>query len=180
MNTYVALLRGINVSGQKKVRMTDLKNLFEKIGHSNVLTYIQSGNVIFNNKEQNSDLLEKQIEDAIFGTYGFQVHVIVKQNRALQSIVDQNPYTDKKDLEENKVYFIVLKKKPSIELVTALEAMHFDGEQFLITDLCVYLKCINGMGKAKCGTNFFEKKLEVNCTARNHRTMSKILSLASF
>ena len=66
MQTYISILRGINVSGQNKFQMSDLKALYENLKFKNVTTYIQSGNVIFKANKQRDEVLAKKIEDAIY------------------------------------------------------------------------------------------------------------------
>ena len=73
MTKFIALLRGINVSGQKQIKMSDLKTLFETTGFQDVETYIQSGNVIFSTKEKSSEKLEKKISSAIKFKFSFDV-----------------------------------------------------------------------------------------------------------
>lgn len=76
MKKFIALLRGINVSGQKQIKMSELKSLFEDTGFQNVETYIQSGNVIFSAKEKSPEKLEQKISSAIKTKFGFDVQVI--------------------------------------------------------------------------------------------------------
>jgi len=178
MQTYIALLRGINVGGRKKIRMADLKLLLEALGYENIITYIQSGNVVFKSNEANVHMLENQIEEAILKSYDFDVKVLVKNRLYLEKIVDQNPYTDSKDLGENKIYFVLLKEIPEIDLVSNLQNMKFENEQFIISNECIYLRCGLGAGKAKCTNNFIENKLKISATSRNYRTMQKLLELS--
>ena len=179
MQTYIALLRGINVGGQKKIRMADLKPLLEALGFENITTYIQSGNVVFNSEETNVEKLINQIEEAIFKSYNFEVQILIKKRMELERIVDQNPYTDSKDLEDNKIYFVLLKEIPDLDLVGNLQNVKFENEQFIIADTCVYLRCGLGAGKAKCNNNLIENKLKVVATSRNYRTMRKLLELST-
>ena len=93
MHTYISILRGINVSGQKKIIMTDLLKLYEDLGFIDVKTYIQSGNVVFNStKKVSNALLVKQIESKINEIYGFQVPVIIRTADDLEKIIASNPF----------------------------------------------------------------------------------------
>ena len=178
MITYIALLRGINVSGHKKIIMADLRVLLDALGYNNVITYIQSGNVIFKSNETNVAILQNQIHEAILESYNFEVEVLVKKRNDLEKIVDQNPYTDTKDLEENKIYFVLLKEIPEIELVRKLKNIEFENEQFIVSNECIYLRCGLGAGKAKCNNNFLESTLKISATSRNYRTVQKLLELS--
>lgn len=84
MKTYIALLRGINVGGQRKVPMAELRDLLNKNGFSDVKTYIQSGNVIFKTREKTSTQTENKIRKAIETYFGFEVSVMVRTRLQLQ------------------------------------------------------------------------------------------------
>ena len=176
MISYVALLRGINVGGHKKILMADLKVLFEKLNFKNVQTYIQSGNIIFQSNEEKIEVLESRIKDQIVVQYGFEVSVLVKTHSEIKNILNKCPFN-----EEIKVnsYFILLSSIPDKKLVESMMATKYPNEEFQIIDSCVYIYYTNGYGKAKCGTNFFERKLKVSATARNYRTLKKLIELSS-
>lgn len=177
MKTYIGLLRGINVSGQKKIKMVDLRILLEENGFSSVKTYIQSGNIVFRTTEENKATLENKISEVIKKQYGFDVPVIVKTSEEIGNILVNNPYDDSEDLESNKIYFVLLKEKPKEENVTVLDSISFENETLRINSECVYLRCALGAGKAKCTNNVIEKKLKVSATTRNYRTMQKLREL---
>ncbi len=179
MITYIAFLRGINVGGHKKIKMADLRLLIEGLGYKEVMTYIQSGNVIFNSLEEYRDKLENQISEAIKDHYGFEVPVLVRTKTEISKILDNNPYNDPEDLASNRIYFVLLKEMPENENIEAASAIIFENEKFEITPECIFLRCGLGAGKAKCNINFFESKLKVTTTSRNYRTMIKLLELSS-
>ncbi len=85
MTNYISILRGINVGGQKSIKMADLKTLYENLGFSNVKTYVQSGNVVFQTKAEKTELLEQKIHGQIKAKYGFEVPVIVMTVDKLKS-----------------------------------------------------------------------------------------------
>ncbi len=174
MNTYIALLRGINVSGQKKVSMTELRILFEKLNFKNVITYIQSGNVLFNTSKQDSSQLEGQIKNAIMAHFGFEVSVLVITSQELNAILDNCPFSDEKTEQS---YFTLLHHIPDPNLVHEVRKIDYHNEEFIITNECVYFYCSTGYGRAKCNNNFFERKLKLTATTRNYKTMMKLLSL---
>jgi uncharacterized protein (DUF1697 family) len=173
MQTYIALLRGINVSGHKKILMADLKLLFESLGFEKVSTYIQSGNVVFGSDIESG--LEAKITNAIQIKYGFIVPVLVKKASELSEIISKFPFSDEK---REKSYFILLDENPAGENKSLTSGFSHSKEEFHIEGNCVYIYYSEGAGKAKMGTNFFEKKLKVTATARNYRTMTRLLALA--
>lgn len=174
MKTYLALLRGINVSGQKKMPMAELRSLMENMEFRNVQTYIQSGNVIFQSSEKDPKLLEQHIKNAILSHFGFEVPVLVKTGNVLKLILDDCPFIP---LKKERSYFTLLHYAPENKRVDALGKMRFPNEEFVISEHCVYLYSSTGYGRAKCNNNFFEHKLKVTATTRNYKTMMKLLSL---
>ncbi|MFK5982653.1 MAG: DUF1697 domain-containing protein [Flavobacteriaceae bacterium] len=174
MKTYIALLRGINVSGHKKILMTDLRTLLEKSGLQNVKTYIQSGNVIFTSSEK-KETVATIIFEAIQKKYGWEVPVLVLTSTEIKSVIDNCPFSEGK---KEKSYFILLKSNATTETVLETSKLSSPKEEFVITNSCVYIYYDLGAGKSKLGTNFFKKKLKVKATARNFRTMAKLLEMS--
>ncbi|WP_242155747.1 DUF1697 domain-containing protein [Aestuariivivens sediminis] len=176
MNTYIALLRGINVSGQKKIPMSVLRELWSSLGFQKVRTYIQSGNVCFQCMEDDSEALKIKIQDAIKSEFHFEVPVLLKTPQALDQIFNACPFVDN---EKTNSYFILLYHKPDQILVDELLRFSSAEERFVITEQCIYFYSSLGYGKSKFNTNFFERKLNVTATARNYKTMLKLLSLSA-
>lgn len=176
MHTYIALLRGVNVSGQKKIPMAELRGILAKSGLENVQTYIQSGNVIFQSLETDTSTLELKIHNAIKSYFGFEVPVLVLTPRELKNIFHSSPFP--KEKKENS-YFMMLYSKADKDLVDSISELSYPNEEFKITDKAVYFYCSVGYGKAKFSNNFFERKLKVTATARNYKTMVKLLSLSA-
>ncbi|MEL6811617.1 MAG: DUF1697 domain-containing protein [Bacteroidota bacterium] len=172
METYIALLRGINVSGQKRILMADLRLLFESLGLVDVRTYIQSGNVLFKTSEGNG--LAEKIAKAIEVKYGWKVLILVKTASELVKIVEKCPFSDEK---KQKSYFVLLDQPPSEDRIRATQELSHQNEEFQITSNCVYIFYAEGAGKAKWGNNWFERKLKVNATARNYRTLRKLIEM---
>lgn len=175
MPTYISILRGINVSGQKKIKMVNLKNLYESLGFENVQTYIQSGNVVFEHKETTATALQKIIFDAIQKHYGFEVPNLVLSPTEIETALKKNPF---KDID--KMYFTFLEETPSKENIEKLYTYSFDEEYYELIDKVIYFHCPNGAGKAKMSNNFFENKLKVMATSRNLNTTKKLLEMAKF
>jgi len=176
MTKFIALLRGINVSGQKKIKMSDLKVLFEDIGLQDVETYIQSGNVIFSSKEKSSEKLEQKISSAIKKKFGFDVQVIVLTPEEIEYVLKNNPFIKKKK-DSEKLYITFLAKSPSDENINKLYATDYSPEEYIIDGSYIYLFVPNGYGKAKLNNNLFENKLKVFGTTRNLKTIKALFEL---
>ncbi len=173
MKTHIALLRGINVGGHKKLKMADLKLLFEDLGFQNVTTYIQSGNVVFSAKE--TDGLAERISKEIEKKFGWEVPVLVKTAAAVAKFLADCPFEETKKAE---AYFMLLASPPEEKLMESVAEISYPNEEFVLTSECVYIFFGNGYGNAKLNNNFFEKKLKVAATTRNYRTLAKLVGLA--
>ena len=173
--TYIALLRGINVGGHKKVPMAKLRAILSEIGLKNVKTYIQSGNVVFTASEVNAQHFETKIKEAIKAQFNFNVPVIVKSVEDFKIIFDNCPFSE---TIKPDTYFVLLSEIPENQLVLEAIQKTYPDEEFHIINDCIYLYCPNGYGKAKFNLKYFERKLNVSATTRNYKTMVKLLSLS--
>lgn len=179
MTTYISILRGINVSGQKKILMADLKALYEKIGFNNVQTYIQSGNVVFDYTGDKSILaIAEMIEHSIDKKYNFQVPVLVKQADDLISTIKNNPFTEEVAVDPSRVAVTFLENQPTAENLKKLEGVEYPPDRFIIDGENIYIHCPKSYGNSKLSNNFFEKKLKVRATTRNWKTINKLVEMS--
>lgn len=176
---YISILRGINVSGQKKIIMKALKALYESLGLENVQTYIQSGNVIFESAEDKM-LIVKTVENEISKKYGFEVPVQIRDISHFGDIIKACPFSEL-DLVEEGTHVMVtfLNALPTQDNVDALMAYVKEPERLLIVGREVYLHCPNGYGTTKLNNNFIEKKLQVGATTRNWKSVVKLYELGT-
>lgn len=170
MNIFITLLRGINVSGQKLIKMSELKILFEDLGFTQVTTYIQSGNVVFKSKKRNLNDIEGEIQRGLKSKFNFDVQVFVITSDELENIISNNPFI-KKNKEEAKLYVTFLSKIPDAEKLDVLSKFNFETEEYRVYRRNIFLHFPNGYGKAKLNNNLIEKKLGLFATTRNWNTM---------
>ena len=175
MKTYIALLKGINVGGHKKVPMADLRELLTKSWFENVQTYIQSGNVILQSSKSDISVIENNIQESIMDHFGFEISVLVKTRSDLKRIFNDSPFSEEK---KKASYFMLLRNTPEDDLVKVASEKVYEGEEYKILKDCIYFFCEKGFGQAKFNANFFERKLKTFVTARNYNTMVKLLSLS--
>ena len=175
MTKYISILRGINVGGNRKILMKDLKSLFEKLGFSNVETYIQSGNVIFESDQKfsNADLDEK-IQHAISETFGFDVPVIVRTTKEWVESIANNPFWKEKDADIDRLHLTFLKDWPVPEKLDKISSLAFPPDKFEIIGKNVFVYCSAGYSDSKLTNQFFESKLGVQATTRNWKTVLKL------
>jgi uncharacterized protein (DUF1697 family) len=178
MTKFVSILRGINVSGQKKIIMTDLKKLYENIGFSNVQTYIQSGNVVFESNDRSSTQ-DKAIfiKDAIFDKYKFEVPTFVYTGTEMSQIRNNNPFINIANVDLTKLYVTFLAATPDATNLEKLEVVDRGDEQFIIKESNIYGYYPNGYGRAKLNNTFIENKLKVEATSRNWKTVNRLVEL---
>ena len=177
MHTNIVFLRGINVGGQKKIRMAELRSSLSNAGFHSAQTYIQSGNLIVQSKASKNKVSAK-IHQVILNSFGFDVPVLTLELSTLQNILKENPYPA--TTEDNKgIYFVLLYERPDSALREALQSEVFPNEEFTITPTCIYLNCHEGYGRAKCNNNFFERRLKIQATARNWKTMKRMEEMAA-
>ncbi len=180
MQTYIAILRGINVSGQKKILMADLKKLLEELGFKQVTTYIQSGNVVFKTSKKATDAaLAKSIEDKIAEKYHFQVPVLVRTEQEWNQCIQQNPFLKNASIDIEKLHVTFLDELPESSKIEALKAFEYTRDEFIINGKEIYLHCPINYGETKLSNQFFENKLKVRATTRNWKTVNKLTELAA-
>ena len=173
---YVAFLRGINVSGQKLIKMEALRQHFEMPGVSNIATYIQSGNVLFDTKETDATKLRKKIEKQLALKIGYEVQVVIRSVDEIKAAIENNPFADAGAGDGRKVYIVFLSDVPQASLPEALEAYRHATEVVSDAGRELYI-LTGGIGNSKLNLNLIEKKAGVVATMRNLATVTKVAGL---
>jgi uncharacterized protein (DUF1697 family) len=176
MKTYIALFRGINVGGNNSLPMKDLVAALESVGARDVATYIQSGNAVFRSEEQDAALLAEGIRAAIGERHGFEPRVLVLGSEELEEAVGSNPFPEAES-EPKTLHLYFLAVSPERPDLDALEGIKGDRERFVLSDGVFYLHAPDGIGRSKLAANA-EKLLGVPATARNWRTVRKVMEMA--
>ena len=172
------MLRGINVSGQKLIKMDALRKSYENMGFQNVKTYVQSGNIIFTCNHFEINDLEQKISRQIEQDFGFEVPVIVLTIDKLKQVIENNPFLKDPDKDQSFLHVTFLASKPNYFDYSTIEDKKQDEEEIFFTDNAVYLFCPNGYGRTKLNNNFLEKKLKVLATTRNWKTTNELYKIA--
>lgn len=175
MQNYIALLRGINVSGQKLIRMKDLVQLLESAGLKQVQNYIQSGNIAFQSSEQCIPVLVDSIQGAIKKEYGFDVPTQILTPGKLKQVIEQNPFLARPDFVENKMYVTFLDALPAT--VPEVGSKAKGNDEYVIDGDVIYSYLVQGAGKTKLTNTYWETLLKVNSTSRNWRTTLKLYEM---
>lgn len=176
MQTYISMLRGINVGGQKKIRMADLKSLYESLGLGNVQTYVQSGNVVFDSEEQNAEKLRKSIEAQTEAAFGFSVPILIRTANDFKRIIESHPFANEEPI---RVLVTFLYERPQKSRWDELSLYQDKVDQFALGEQEIFLFCPGGYGRTKLSNTFFEKKLGVVATTRNWKSINTLYEMAS-
>jgi len=179
MNTFISMLRGINVSGQKKIRMAELRDLYKKLYFTNVETYVQSGNVVFDSNEEEQAALSAIIEKEIEQSFGYSVSVLVRTADDLQKVIDSNPFLNERNEDSARLYVTFLSHAPLESKLNNLYVAECKKDEFFVKDKEIFLFCPNGYGRTKLTNNFFEKKLNLSATTRNWKTVNALCNMAN-
>ena len=177
MNKYIALLRGINVGGKNTIRMADLTTMFADAGFSNIITYIQSGNIVFESQPETETRLSEIIGGRISSRFGLTVPVLVRSLERLQHIADQLPFQASDGFDHKHLYITLLAGMPEPATLNRLNAEDFHPDRFHIVEDAVYLYCPSGYGKTRLNNTFWEKKTGLTATTRNLQTIQKLCTL---
>ncbi|MET0596109.1 MAG: DUF1697 domain-containing protein [Polyangiaceae bacterium] len=174
---YVALLRGINVGGNYKLPMKDLAAMFAKMGCTDVKTYIQSGNVIFRADDSVAARVPQAIAKAIADRSGMKIPVVVRKATELRKIAENNPFLARAT-DESRLYVYFLADRPAKTETQKLDPARSPPDEFIVKGSEIYLHCPNRFGGTKLTNAYFDSKLGTVSTARNWRTVLKLVDLA--
>jgi uncharacterized protein (DUF1697 family) len=174
---YLALLRGINVGGKNIIRMADLKSAFEEMGLLNVVTYIQSGNVLFQSDEKDKKVLTDKVEKRLSKTFKYEAKLVIISHKELKEIVNEAPRGFGKDAETYR-YDVIFLKEPltskeamkSVSVKEGVDSVHAGKEALYFSRLI-----------AKASSSHLAKIVGLpvyqNMTIRNWNTTTKLLAL---
>lgn len=176
-NRYIALLRGINVGGNNIIKMADLKASFESMGFSDVVTYIQSGNVLFNTGKKDKSKLEAQLEKALSETFNYNSRVVIITQQHLKTVVKEAPKNFGTDATQYK-YDVLFLKEPltSQEAIKSIKIRDGVDSAYAGQDVLYFSRLI-----AKAGQSYLSEVVKLpiykEMTIRNWNTTTKLLTL---
>lgn len=173
----IALLRGINVGGNKKVPMAQLRELMERLGFSDVATYVQSGNVVFSGPRRAARTIAREIEAGIVDEFGFEVLITIRTRDELAAIVEANPL-GATVAAGNLFHVVFLSDAPDPDAVARVVPEDHGSEAYALIGRELYLSTPAGLSQSKLARALTERPLRVRATSRNWRTVAKLLELA--
>ncbi|MBS1783412.1 MAG: DUF1697 domain-containing protein [Bacteroidetes bacterium] len=177
MELFIALLRGVNVSGKNKLNMNELRQSIEQAGYDDVQTYIQSGNILLKAAEKSVDSLQNAIQELIFQQFKLSVAVVVLTLDQLMKILADNPFSSDPKVNVKCLYYCLLQQESQNSL-QHLVTVPKSNDSFIACEKTIYILVQNGYGNTKLNNNFFEKKLNVVATTRNHQTLHRLFEMS--
>ncbi|MEU1585533.1 DUF1697 domain-containing protein [Micromonospora sp. NPDC005710] len=178
MTRYVALLRGVNV-GATRLAMADLRRIVSDLGHEDVTTYLQSGNVAFSSSVRDAEALAAGIGRALTDELALTVPVLVRSGRELAAVAGGNPYADRED-DPTRLLVAFLATAPKTSLVDALAVPGAENVSFTVTGREVFLHYVDGgYGRSKFTNAYLEKKLGVAATSRNWKSVRALAEMTA-
>ncbi len=173
----VALLRGVNVGGHRKLKMAELRELCESLDFTEAQTYVQSGNLVFKTTLKSDQAVCAKLANAIEGRFGFPCDIIVRNASEIESVIKCNPFHARKDAEPSKLLVSFFDREPSADARHKALAFRKDPEELFFHGKELYMYFPNGIGKAKTPLASVERALKVSCTGRNWNTVLKLLDM---
>ncbi|BFH69656.1 hypothetical protein J27TS7_00410 [Paenibacillus dendritiformis] len=175
MAIYIALLRGINVSGHKRIKMADLRGIFVKMGLQQVQTYIQSGNVLFVSGEEEAPLRQR-IEQGILAALDMPVTVILRTAPELERLIADCPYPEDASPDKASLYAAFMTEAPAEEQLGRLPGGENEPDKFSLHGREIYLWFDQSIRNSKLANRV--AKLDVPSTTRNWNTVKKLAAMA--
>jgi uncharacterized protein (DUF1697 family) len=173
------MLRGINVTGTKPMKMEALRASFEALGFTNVRTYVQSGNVVFAATDRAAAPLASKIVARIKRDFGYDVPTLVLGAAELVRVVEENPYVAKKGVDPTRLYVTFLAGAPAAAGLEKMRTISSGKDEFHCLGTSIYLHCPIGYGTSKLNNNAFERALRVEATTRNWKTVTTLAAMVA-
>ena len=173
MPVHIALLRGINVGGNNKIPMAELRSLCAEIGWEKAETYIQSGNVVFEAAGAAAQL-EAALEKAIESRFGISISVIVRSGKDWPAYIAANPFPEAAEEEPNRLMLGLSKSPPNEDAADLLQERAKDGEQVRLAGGALWIHFPGGSGTSKLSLALIDRLAGSPVTTRNWRTLLKL------
>jgi len=178
MTVVISLLRGVNLGGQKIMKMEALRALYESLKFEGVATLIQSGNVVFRTKERDLAKVCKRIGDGIEKGFGFRPEIVLRTAEEMRGVVARNPFAERKDVEPGKLLVWFLAGAPDGEARVRLDAVKREQEELHLHARELYIYFPDGQGRSKLSLPAVDRALKILGTGRNWNTVRKLMEMA--
>ena len=178
MQTLISILRAVNMAGHNRIKMSGLADLYGSLGLNDAETFIQSGNVIFNDPDdRHPPEIEHDIYAGIKERFGLDISIMVRTVREMKEIISNNPFTGD-NIDTSKLAVIFLAERPSDLQMDKVRNIDYPPDKFSIIGKEIFIYCPNGFGRTRIYTGFFESKMKVTGTGRNWNSVNTLLEIA--
>ncbi|MCI0713399.1 MAG: DUF1697 domain-containing protein [Chloroflexi bacterium] len=178
MPVFISLLRGINVGGNKKINMAELRTLYESLGLREAQTLLQTGNVIFETDITDREQLIAHIEKGIEDAYGFHSDIIIRTVDELIAAVEAHLFSEEQLADPKKIVVMFLSDEPEADAIHKLKTGYSGPEEMFFSGKEAYLYYPDGMGRSQLSYALIERRLKTSGTVRNWNTTNKLRTLA--
>jgi uncharacterized protein (DUF1697 family) len=178
MPVIISMLRGVNLASHRRIKMDDLRAVYETLKLRDVETYVQSGNVVFSTVERDLARLVERLEKGIERRFGFHSDVIVRTTAEMRAVIARNPFADRRDLEPSRLLVTFLAADPGDDARRRVGEIKVHPEELHIERRELYIHFPNGMGRSKLPSSAIDRALGTSGTARNWNSVTKLLALA--
>ncbi|MGA9627026.1 MAG: DUF1697 domain-containing protein [Bryobacteraceae bacterium] len=178
MPAAISLLRGVNVGGHNKIKMEELRELYESLGLRHARTYVQSGNVVFHTDARDFTRLSKRIADAIEHRFAFRPGVILRTAADLRAVIAANPFASRREVAPSRLLVQFLASEPPADARERVLRIETEPEELRMVGRELYIHYPNGIARPKVPWTFIERTLQTACTGRNWNTVRKLLEMA--
>lgn len=177
--TYIALLRGINVGGHARLAMADLRGTMEALGHTDVATYLQSGNAVFTSEGTDPDALGTELTERLSADLGLAPTVMIRTAPELVAVAEANPYREQARADPTRVHVGFLSAEPDDPATLSFDLEGYAPEELVHDGRTVYLHLPNGIGRSRLAADLTKRARDVEVTMRNWRTVARLVEMAA-
>jgi uncharacterized protein (DUF1697 family) len=177
MPVLISMLRGVNLGPHRRIKMEDLRAVYDSLHLRDVRTYVQSGNVVFKTADRNVQQLTVRLEKAIERAFGFHSDVIMRTTSEMKHVVERNPFAGRRGIEPGKLVVTFLASDPGEGARAHVRTIEIGPEELHIDGRELYVYFPNGQGRSKFPSAAIEKVLKTG-TARNWNSVTKLLEIA--
>lgn len=178
MTVVISMLRGVNLGGQKILKMDALRALYESLKFEDVATFIQSGNVVFRTKERDLKKIARRIGDGIEKGFGFRPEVVLRTAEEMRGVIVRNPFAGRKDVAPSKLLVWFLGSAVDAEARTKLDAVKRQQEELHLHERELYIYFPDGQGRSRLSLPAVDRALKVLGTGRNWNSVMKLMAIA--
>jgi uncharacterized protein (DUF1697 family) len=178
MPVIISMLRGVNLGPHNRMKMEELRAVYESLKLQDPRTFVQSGNVLFKTKERDEAKLSSRIQAGIEKKFGFRPDVILRTTEEMRSVVAKNPFSARKNIDPSRLLVTFLGAHPAADLGEKLRAIDTAPEELHLVGREIFIFYTNGLARPKFQWIKAEKILKVTCTGRNWNSVTKMLAMA--